>query len=271
MTIASLVPKGTLYRIGSSGPAVALIQKALASLGYALKGTGYFGTSTDVAVETFQKRAGLRIDGIVGPNTAAAIDRALSSNRQNIPAEVIRQIGRPLWLEAGIKLIGTKEVPGAPNNPVIIDWAKEEGGNISREYTHDSIPWCALFINLILTRVGLKGTETLWALDFDSDYMKRRVGHGWDAVKLPGPAVGAIAPMVRNGGGHVICIVGVDQHGNVMGLGGNQSDAVSIVPFPQSRLNRGFWWPASVPVPRVTGFSQLPVVLSNGNVSTKES
>lgn len=28
-------------------------------------------------------------------------------------------------------------------------------------YTHDSIPWCALFANHCLTKVGLKGTGTL--------------------------------------------------------------------------------------------------------------
>lgn len=32
--------------------------------------------------------------------------------------------------------------------------------------------------------------------------------------------------MLRDGGGHIAIVVGRDQHGNIMGLGGNQSDAV---------------------------------------------
>ncbi|WP_022722862.1 TIGR02594 family protein [Rhodopseudomonas sp. B29] len=260
MTIAALVAGGPL-RMGAQGEAVRQLQLALKAIGYALTGTGYFGPATDTAVETFQRRAGLKVDGEVGPQTASALDRA-----QTAPAVVQQatpvEVGRPLWLEAGIKLINVKEAPGATDNPEILDWAKEEGGDIAREYKHDSIAWCALFANHILTKVGLKGTETLWALDF--------AGH-WPAVKLPGPAVGAFAPMKRTGGGHIICIVGRDQHGNVMGLGGNQGDKVSIAPFPQSRLNQGFWWPKDVPLPLQIGFASLPLVRSDGRVSSNEA
>lgn len=167
-----------------------------------------------------------------------------------------------MWLEAGLGLVGLAEGVGSRDNPNIIDWAKEEGGDIASEYTHDSIPWCALFIDHILTRGGSKGTGTLWALDYAGK---------WPSVKLAGPAVGAIAPMQRVGGGHVICVAGRDQHGNIMGLGGNQSDRVSVVGFPPSRLNKGFWWPAGVALPSQVGFSALPIVKSDGRVSGKES
>jgi uncharacterized protein (TIGR02594 family) len=261
MGVVSNAVGSKTYRMGSQGPTVETIQLALRSLGYGLKGTGYFGPATDTAVETFQKRAGLKADGIVGPVTALALDHAQTPNVQAPSVVPQAEISRPLWLEAGIKLIGTKEFAGSKDNPTIIDWAKEEGGDIAKEYTHDSIPWCALFANHILTKVGLKGTETLWALDFAGK---------WPSVKLDGPAVGAFAPMLRNGGGHIICIVGRDQHGNIMGLGGNQSDQVSIVPFPMSRLNKGFWYPADVTLPTNVGLNSLPIVKSDGKVSTKE-
>jgi hypothetical protein len=45
---------------------------------------------------------------------------------------------------------------------------------------------------MVLTKVGLQGTETLWALDWSN----------W-GTRLPGPAVGAFAPMKRQGGGHI--------------------------------------------------------------------
>jgi len=256
------VPKGVYYRLGSSGPAVKEIQLALAKLGYPLSGTGFFGNATDTAVEAFQKRAGCTVDGIVGTSTAEAIDKALGSNLDAVPKTVVSEIERPLWLQAGMKLIGTKEGAGSKDNPLIIDWAKDEGGDIAKTYTHDSIPWCALFANHCLTKVGLKGTESLWALDFAGQ---------WPAVKLIGPAVGAFAPMVRDGGGHIAIVVGKDQHGNVMLLGGNQSDAVNIKPFARTRLNKGFWWPSSVPLPQKIGFSDLPVVQSDGKISHNEA
>ena len=243
-------------KMGMSGDLVKLAQLELAKRGYALKGTGYFGPATDVAIETVQKRAKLLVDGELGPATAKAID-ALPLAAANASVE----ISRPLWLEAGIKLIGTKETLGSKNNLKIIDWAKEEGGGIEKAYTHDSIPWCALFANHILTKVGLKGTETLWALDFAGK---------WPANKLAGPAVGAFAPMLRNGGGHIVVVVGKDQYGNIMGLGGNQSDQVSIIPFPVSRLNKGFWWPKDVLMPWSIGLNLLPLVKSNGQLSDKE-
>lgn len=262
MSIASLVPKGTLFRLGSSGPTVKEIQTALARLGYKLSGTGYFGNGTDTAVEDFQKRAGCDpVDGVVGNDTAVAIDKALAGEL-SAPAAPISEVERPLWLQAGLKLIGVKETIGVKDNSVIIDWAKDEGGDIAKTYTHDSIPWCALFANHCLTRAGIKGTESLWALDFAGQ---------WPSVKLVGPAVGAFAPMVRNGGGHIGIVVGADQHGNVMLLGGNQSDAVNIKPFARSRLNKGFWWPAGVPVPAKIGFSSLPIVQSDGKISRNEA
>lgn len=61
---------------GSSGPAVLAIQQRLTSLGYWL-GTpdGVFGDSTEQAVYAFQKAAGITRDGLVGPQTQAALTR----------------------------------------------------------------------------------------------------------------------------------------------------------------------------------------------------
>jgi uncharacterized protein (TIGR02594 family) len=259
MLISSLVSPTKVLKLGNSGPEVAALQLALKNIGYPLTGTGFFGTATDTAVTAFQKRAGVSPDGDVGPQTASLIDAAQGVAQ---PASVTEEVGRPLWLEAGLKFVGLKEGPGTAENKTIVDWAKAEGGDIAAEYTHDSIPWCSLFQNMMMTKAGLKGTETLWALDWAGK---------WPSVKLLGPAVGAMAPMLRNGGGHIICVVGKDQHGNIMGLGGNQSDKVSIVPFPMARLNKGFWWPSSVPVPVKVGMTALPVVRSDGKVSTNEA
>lgn len=263
MTLAGQVGS-SVFKLGADGEIVRAIQMRLRDLGYALKGTGYFGSATDTAVSAFQKREGLKADGVVGLMTARALDAALADATTNeTPPEVKAEIGRPLWLEAGLKFIGTREGVGKTDNATIIDWAKDEGGAIAKSYKEDSIPWCALFANMILTKVGLKGTESLWALDF-ADARK------WPGVDLGAPAVGAFVPMLRDGGGHIAVVVGRDQNGNIMCLGGNQSDAVNIKPFARSRLNKGYWWPESVPHPASVGFNTLPLVTSDGKVSSKE-
>lgn len=261
MSIAEAVGPG-LFRLGSSGPVVQAIQLGLREVGFPLKGTGYFANATDTAVRAFQRRAGLTADGVVGAKTAAAIDTAMPGVTIAPPKAVRSEIGMPLWLQAGIPLIGLREGAGSSDNAQIIEWAKEEGGAIAKEYTHDSIPWCALFGNHLLTKVSLPGTETLWALDFAGK---------WPSVRLDGPAVGAFAPMLRDGGGHIICIAGKAASGNVMGLGGNQRDSVSIEEFANSRLNKGFWWPAGVPLPALIGLHHMPIISSNGRISANEA
>lgn len=251
-----------ILKIGDSGAEVKTMQMGLARLGWPLRGTGYFGSATFVALKEFQKRKGLKQDGVYGPESQRAMQSTTPPDFQTEAGQTTKtEINRPLWLQAGLRWLGTKERPGSGNNSVIIDWAKEEGGNIAKTYTHDSIPWCALFTNTMLTEAGLPGTESLWALDFAGK---------WPSINLQEPAVGAFAPMVRNGGGHIICIVGRFGNGLIAGLGGNQGDAVTIAGFPMSRLNKGFWWPASVPRPRATGFNSLPIVGTSGKVSSNE-
>lgn len=247
-----------LLKIGDQGEEVRTLQLTLASLGYPLKGTGYFGGATDTAVTDFQKRQALPVDGEAGPVTMAALLEAVTAKAKGktpLPVES----ARPLWLQAAIGWIGTKEQPGSGDNKVILNWAKDQGGDIAEEYTHDSIPWCALFANEVLHQVGLKGTGTLWALDFAK----------W-GVNLAGPAVGAFAPMQRSGGGHIPIVVGRDQNGNLMCVGGNQSDAVNIKPFDPARVV-AWRWPNGVPLPANVGMKLLPIVRSDGRLSLNEA
>lgn len=65
-----------ILRQGDRGRAVFDVQMDLYSLGHSLAADGFFGQSTKVSVENFQKAAGLRVDGIVGPATRSAIERA---------------------------------------------------------------------------------------------------------------------------------------------------------------------------------------------------
>jgi len=75
---SAAAPEQTL-KPGDTGSQVTTLQRALAALGYSA-GTpdGVYGPSTQNAVERFQLAKGLDEDGIVGPTTLAALQKALS-------------------------------------------------------------------------------------------------------------------------------------------------------------------------------------------------
>jgi hypothetical protein len=71
----------TNLKPGDTGTEVETLQKALASLGYSPgKVDGDYGPSTQAAVEKFQTSAGIKADGIVGPETLKALGTALKNN-----------------------------------------------------------------------------------------------------------------------------------------------------------------------------------------------
>jgi hypothetical protein len=73
-------PAPSTLGAGSSGSAVSALQAALG-----IKQTGRFSAATARAVRSFQRRSGLAVDGIVGPQTAAAL--GLASGTQASPGD----------------------------------------------------------------------------------------------------------------------------------------------------------------------------------------
>jgi Putative peptidoglycan binding domain len=64
---------------GDTGSQVKVLQQALASLGFSPgKADGNYGPATQTAVEQFQASKGLAQDGVVGQETLAALQQALS-------------------------------------------------------------------------------------------------------------------------------------------------------------------------------------------------
>lgn len=76
-------PTTTLLKHGSRGEAVKTLQQNLIKLGYDCGpdgADGQFGYNTLKAVTKFQKEHNLEVDGVVGPLTQAAIQKALGSD-----------------------------------------------------------------------------------------------------------------------------------------------------------------------------------------------
>jgi uncharacterized protein (TIGR02594 family) len=139
-------------------------------------------------------------------------------------AWLAREPGPKMIVEA-LKLYGTMEKPGTADNPIIIGWAKEVGGEVADVYRADSIPWCGLFMAVVAKRAGKEPPKhPLWALS-------------WSAfgAKAPAPALGDVLVFTRGGGGHVGLYVGEDASA-FHALGGNQSDRVCIARIAKARL-----------------------------------
>ena len=72
-----------MLRFGSVGPTVAFAQLGLKRAGYLTpEPDGIYGKQTQNAVRTYQRSAGLKSDGIVGPNTWQALDPWLTGYRE---------------------------------------------------------------------------------------------------------------------------------------------------------------------------------------------
>jgi uncharacterized protein (TIGR02594 family) len=243
-TISSQVKDNPL-KPNTTSDLVKQVQLALAARHYPLLGTGYFGPATRDAVKAFQTSQGLPVTGVVGIDTAQALDKpvtVVAMEKSTI------DITTPPWLKTAIESIGIAEVPGKGDNPVILAMAKACGGNIAKTYHHDEIAWCKMFTEYCLVKNGLKGVDSLWALD------NAKLG-----TKLKGPALGAIACKKRTGGGHTFIIAGRDKNGRIVGVGGNQGDRVSRATFTPSEIVSSNW-PDGYTLPAKVGFSSLPIV-----------
>ena len=104
--------------IGRAGEEIKQIQQALADLGYDISPDGKFGKATYQAVMAFQKAEGIRIDGIVGEETIAALEKAtgktgeltgdvngLSESCEDLLDSMTKKSGRELLLESVMNII----------------------------------------------------------------------------------------------------------------------------------------------------------------------
>lgn len=160
---------------------------------------------------------------------------------------------KPDWLIEAEKHIGLKEVPGVGNNPTIVKWLTK----LKAWWRNDLEPWCGTFAAWSLLAAGIPAP---------SAWYRAKAYLNWGNA-LAAPAYGCIVVFTRTGGGHVGFVVGRDEHGRLMVLGGNQSqDRVSIAPFEQSRV-AGYRWPRGTIEPSYS----LPIITSTAPASSNEA
>ena len=153
----------------------------------------------------------------------------------------------PIWLKVARKFIGQKEVKGIQSNPWILslwDTVPWIWSTVTRK--DDSVlPWCGTFMRKVMVDSGIAPPRKWWSA---------RTWSTW-GISLTVPLFGCVGVMSRKGGGHVGIIIGRDNAGNLLVLGGNQGDAVSVAAFNPSRFT-AFVWPKGHEVM----LGQLPIL-----------
>ncbi len=132
------------------------------------------------------------------------------------------------------RFIGIHEIPGSTANPQILSMLKLDGDWPE----DDSVPWCSAFTNYIAWLLRLPRSKSLLArswLTVGEPQALEDVALGFDVVIIK--RRGSNQPGAENttAKGHVGFYSGVSGS-NVLILGGNQADSVSIESYPKSRL-----------------------------------
>ncbi|WP_312333156.1 NlpC/P60 family protein [Acinetobacter variabilis] len=143
----------------------------------------------------------------------------------------------PPWLDFAENQKGVTEIAGPKHNPKIIAWLED----LNTDWRNDEVPWCGIFIAKCLQATGYSYPK----------HYASALAYATFGVRLDRPAVGCIAVKKRrkpdgSTGGHVTFIVGRNKKGDLVGLGGNQSDRVCYKNFKEDNFI-AFVWPSVYP------------------------
>lgn len=170
------------------------------------------------------------------------------------------------WILNGRVRIGTHEIKGAKHSPLVLSmWEISFSATNQKCWIKDDeTAWCGGFVGYCLG----KDNNSALTKHIPKDFYRAK---SWanSGTALNKPAYGCVVVFSRTGGGHVGFVVGKDKKGNLMVLGGNQSDQVSIIPFDKNRVI-AYRWCGTQKLPNASRYD-LPILDSNGKVSTNEA
>jgi uncharacterized protein (TIGR02594 family) len=132
------------------------------------------------------------------------------------------------------RFIGVKEVPGKGDNAMILAMLRLDGDWPE----HDEVPWCSAYLNFCCWLLRLPRSKSLAArswLGVGRPVALADARWGFDLVVLKRGGANQPGPEVLDAQGHVGVYVGHSPT-QVMVLGGNQADTVSVVGCPHERV-----------------------------------
>ncbi|MEW5963547.1 MAG: TIGR02594 family protein [Pseudomonadota bacterium] len=138
---------------------------------------------------------------------------------------------QPQWLAIAWAELGQKEWRGTADNPRIVDLFRDVG---HAGEARDEVAWCAAFLGACLERAEHASTRSLRARSYLT----------W-GQSIAVPRLGAVAVLSRGSDpalGHVGFVVG-ETPTELLLLGGNQGDEVTVEAFDRARL-LDLRWPA---------------------------
>jgi uncharacterized protein (TIGR02594 family) len=139
---------------------------------------------------------------------------------------------QPRWLDFAWADLGVAEIAGSRENTWVVRYYADVG---HPGVSNDEVAWCAAFLGACLERADIGSTRSLMARSY--------LDWGQPADE---PRYGAIAVLSRGSDptlGHVGFLIG-ETPADIILLGGNQNDSVSVQAFPRSRL-LGLRWPVA--------------------------
>ena len=203
---------------------ITVIQQRLNYLGYYHSSIdGEEGPATDNAISAFKRNHGLNPRPKIGPLTITAI---FSEDAKKAPRFKNNNNDFPWMIEAR-SLVGTREVLGKNNNPIIMDWARD----LDQWYPGDDLAWCGLFMAHCMKVGSPEEPRNFNILG----------ARAWRAFgKEVPPSYGCIGVFWREHPtqsyyGHVAFILAEYDDYFVI-LGGNQNNSVSISKIAKNRL-----------------------------------
>lgn len=138
-----------------------------------------------------------------------------------------------------MRFVGVREVAGSASNPQVLAMLKLSGsGDFDAWPEDDAVPWCSAFVNYIAWLARYPRSKSLRARSWLRVGVPIELGEaepGFDVVILKRGRGEQPGPDVIKAPGHVGFFAGIDGP-NVLVLGGNQSNAVTVAPYPRGSL-----------------------------------
>jgi uncharacterized protein (TIGR02594 family) len=148
-------------------------------------------------------------------------------------------VSEPLWVQRARDLVGLREITGAMHEPKVLQLWRDA----KMPYVHDDeTAWCAAFVGAMLERSMVTSTRLPnarsyenWGLNVLTDTGPRNLS------RIPPGAICVFERPPHAWQGHVAFVVGRTEFGELVCIGGNQSNSVSIASFKETRLIAARW------------------------------